>query len=75
MKKLEKIDKAELEDIFKKITSKFKFNFYEIDEELDVFVTFETMNNRGKSFIKFRVAKKQTNLFVNIIRNRFNNKK
>ena len=47
-KKLEKIDKVELEEIFKKITSKFKFNFYEIDDELDVFVTFETMNKRGK---------------------------
>lgn len=78
-KKLEKIDKVELEDIFKKITSKFKFNFYEIDEELDVFVTFETMNNRGKSLsnlelLKNRLIYLSTLLEIDIaIRNRLRN--
>lgn len=47
-KKLEKLEKTEIEEIFKKITAKFKFNFYEIDDDLDVYITFETMNNRGK---------------------------
>lgn len=56
-KKIEKLDKVELEEIFKKITSKFKFNFYEIDNELDVYVTFETMNNRGKPLSNLELLK------------------
>lgn len=56
-KKLEKLEKKELEDIFKKVTGKFKFNFYEIDDELDTYVTFETMNNRGKSLSNLELLK------------------
>ena len=56
-KKLEKFEKVEIEEVFKKITSKFKFNFYEIDEELDVYVTFETMNNRGKPLSNLELLK------------------
>ena len=44
--KISKLDKKEIEILFKKLTSKFKFNIYEIDDELDVYITFETMNNR-----------------------------
>lgn len=47
----------EREIIFKKLVSQFKFNFYEIDEELDVFVTFETMNNRGKPLSNLELLK------------------
>lgn len=56
-KKLEKLNKNEIEEIFKKITAKFKFNFYEIDNELDVYVTFETMNNRGKTLSNLELLK------------------
>lgn len=56
-KKLEKLEKQELEEIFKKVTAKFKFNFYEIDDELDVYVTFETMNNRGKPLSNLELLK------------------
>ncbi|WP_339791555.1 DUF262 domain-containing HNH endonuclease family protein [uncultured Imperialibacter sp.] len=56
-KSLEKLSKSEMEDIFKKITSKLKFNFYEIDNELDVYVTFETMNNRGKPLSNLELLK------------------
>ncbi|MEK7828317.1 MAG: DUF262 domain-containing protein, partial [Deltaproteobacteria bacterium] len=48
-KRFKKIENSELEKLFKKVVNKLKFNFYEIDEELDIYVTFETMNNRGKS--------------------------
>lgn len=42
-------DKNEaLKDLFKTVTSKLKFNVYVLPEELDEFVVFETMNNRGK---------------------------
>lgn len=55
--KLENMEKKELEEIFKKITSKFKYNFYEIDNDLDVYVTFETMNNRGKPLSNLELLK------------------
>lgn len=43
--------------LFKKLTQKLKFNLYEIDEEIDVFVTFETMNNRGKPLTSLELLK------------------
>ncbi|SFM15306.1 DUF262 domain-containing protein [Marinobacter zhejiangensis] len=43
--------------IYKKLTQKLKFNLYEIDEEIDVFVTFETMNNRGKPLTSLELLK------------------
>ncbi len=52
-----KSDKTLLEDLFKKVTNSFKFNFYEIDDELDVYVTFETMNNRGMPLSKLELLK------------------
>jgi len=54
---LDKTDNKEIELIFKKLTSRLKFNFYEIDSELDVFVTFETMNNRGKPLSNLELLK------------------
>ena len=37
-----------IESIFRKITLQLMFNIHEIEDEYDVFVAFETMNNRGK---------------------------
>jgi len=56
-KKLKKLEKEQIENIFKKLVNRLKFNFYEIDEELDVYVTFETMNNRGKSLSNLELLK------------------
>ncbi|MGK4474269.1 DUF262 domain-containing protein [Aeromonas molluscorum] len=47
----------EIAIIYKKLTQKLKFNLYEIDEEIDVFVTFETMNNRGKPLTSLELLK------------------
>lgn len=47
-KKLKKLSKEQKEEIFDKAVNRLKFNYYEIDDSLDVYVTFETMNNRGK---------------------------
>ncbi|MGV0757600.1 DUF262 domain-containing protein [Empedobacter brevis] len=55
--KLSKLKKVEIEEVFKKLVNKLKFNFYEIDEELDVYVTFETMNNRGKPLSNLELLK------------------
>lgn len=57
IKKINKLNKEELELLFKKITKQLKFNFYEIDDELDEFVTFETMNNRGKPLTTLELLK------------------
>lgn len=55
--KLNALNKESTEELFKKVVNKLKFNFYEIDTELDVFVTFETMNNRGKSLSNLELLK------------------
>ncbi len=47
-KSLEKISLPEKEILYRKITQNFLFNIYTITCDIDVFVTFETMNNRGK---------------------------
>lgn len=56
-KKIEKLKKEEVEIIFRKVTNQLKFNLYEIDDELDVSVTFETMNNRGKPLTTIELLK------------------
>lgn len=43
--------------LFKKLVLNFKFNFYEIEEDFDVFVAFETMNNRGKKLSNLELLK------------------
>lgn len=47
----------ELENLYEKITQRFLFNLYEIDESFDVFVAFETMNNRGKKLSDLELLK------------------
>jgi uncharacterized protein with ParB-like and HNH nuclease domain len=56
-KRLKKISRDDLEEIFKKVVNRFKFGFYEIDDDLDIFVTFETMNNRGKPLSNLELLK------------------
>ncbi len=46
--KLNRLGIEELENVYTKISQHFLFNIYEISSDIDVFVTFETMNNRGK---------------------------
>lgn len=55
--KIKEIPKEKLEVVFNKVINGLKFNFYEIDEELDIYVTFETMNNRGKPLSKLELLK------------------
>ncbi|MEN6313501.1 MAG: DUF262 domain-containing HNH endonuclease family protein [Clostridiaceae bacterium] len=56
-KRIDKWEKEDHELLLKKLVSGLKFNLYEIEEELDVFVTFETMNNRGKPLSKLELLK------------------
>ncbi len=46
-----------LQEIYKKLTKKFLFNEYVIKDEFNVFVAFETMNNRGKPLSNLELLK------------------
>ena len=47
----------EIEGLFKKLTQNLMFNVYEISDDFDVFVAFETMNNRGKKLSNLELLK------------------
>lgn len=55
--KLTLANREQIERWFKAITQKFLFNVYELVEEFDVFVVFETMNNRGKPLSRLELLK------------------
>ena len=57
MEKLSPLNTQELEIVYTKITQHFLFNIYEISSDIDVFVTFETMNNRGKPLSHLELLK------------------
>ena len=46
-----------LQEIYKKLTKRFLFNEYIIRDEIDVFMAFETMNNRGKKLSDLELLK------------------
>ena len=48
---------AGLEEIYKRLTKRFLLNEYVINDEFDVFVAFETMNNRGKNLSDLELLK------------------
>lgn len=48
---------TEFEMLFKKLTQNLMFNVYEISDDFDVFVAFETMNNRGKKLSNLELLK------------------
>lgn len=54
---LSKLNKAEVEVLYKKITQNFLFNLYSISEDIDTYVAFETMNNRGKPLSHLELLK------------------
>lgn len=55
--KLNDLSLIEIEEYFKIITKNLVFNIYQISDSLDVFVTFETMNNRGKTLSNLELLK------------------
>jgi len=48
VKQLKDLTFGKIEEIYKKLTQDFLFNSYAISSDIDVFIAFETMNNRGK---------------------------
>lgn len=67
--KLENVPIGVLENLFRKATLKLQFNVYEIEDELDVFVTFETTNNRGKALTRLELLKNRLIFLSTIIPN------
>jgi len=55
--RLAPLDTAQLENVYTKITQHFLYNIYVISGEIDVFVAFETMNNRGKPLSHLELLK------------------
>ncbi len=46
-----------IEEVFKKVTQNLKFIRFDIDRNFNVFVAFETMNNRGKNLSNLEILK------------------
>ena len=46
-----------LQGLYRKLTKRFLFNEYIIKDEFDVFIAFETMNNRGKTLSDLELLK------------------
>ncbi|WP_460100901.1 DUF262 domain-containing protein [Pseudomonas sp. H3_C08] len=55
--KVKDLSKDDLEYIFTTLTQHLQFNIFYIEKDLDVFVTFETMNNRGKPLSHLELLK------------------
>lgn len=55
--KIEDLDLSQLEELVYKICHLLKFNMYFIEQTFEVFVAFETMNNRGKSLSTLELLK------------------
>ena len=51
------LDQSQLHELFNKVTQSLKFNEYLIEDIDEVYVTFETMNNRGKSLSTLELLK------------------
>jgi hypothetical protein len=55
--KLIDLKTEEIEKLFKKITQHFLFAVYSMSDDIDVYITFETMNNRGKPLSHLELLK------------------
>lgn len=55
--KCEELNFIQLDQLYCKLTYNFVFNRYVIHSKLDIFVTFETMNNRGKKLSQLELLK------------------
>ncbi len=57
LERIKQLSHTSLETLFSKVTQQLVFNAYEISKEIDVFVAFETMNNRGKPLSALELLK------------------
>lgn len=62
--------KAETLDLlYKKLVNRFKFNIFNIENDFDVSVAFETMNNRGKKLSTLEILKNRLIYLTTIFSN------
>lgn len=54
---IKEIDPVKLDSLYTKLTQQMLFNVYEISSDVDVFMAFETMNNRGKALSTLELLK------------------
>ena len=59
----------EIQSLFKKLVNKLQFNIHNIDDDFDVFVAFETMNNRGKKLSNLEILKNRLIYLTTIYNN------
>lgn len=55
--KLRGLAREDVESLFKKVTQNFLFAVYSMSDDIDVYITFETMNNRGKPLSHLELLK------------------
>jgi hypothetical protein len=55
--KVDEAQDADRERLFKALTQRLRFNIHELNDDVDVFVAFETMNNRGKPLSRLELLK------------------
>lgn len=55
--KIKNLSQEKLKELFQKVTERLKFNEYLINDCTEVYVTFETMNNRGKQLSTLEILK------------------
>ncbi len=55
--KLRRASVARLESLYDKVTQRLMFNTFRITSDIDVHITFETMNNRGKQLSTLELLK------------------
>lgn len=56
-------------EIYQKLTQRLMFNIHEIEDDYDVFVAFETMNNRGKKLTNLELLKNRLIYLTTIYEN------
>ena len=56
-RRIAELSQEQKQQIFKNLTQSVLFNIYEIESEIDTFVAFETMNNRGKPLSHLELLK------------------
>lgn len=54
---LSELKYEEIEEVYRKLTQDFLYNSYSISSDIDVFIAFETMNNRGKPLSHLELLK------------------
>jgi len=74
-RKIQKLDETQLEKLLQKITVNLQFNFYQIEDELNEFVAFETMNNRGKPLSTLELLKNRLIYLSTLLSNNDNREK